>query len=180
MAWQRSIGARSSKRPRVQIAIYSAVVAYGVETSSLRFNSGLETDELAAAIAIPPDWSLSQWPPQAPDNPDNDLVLKALTKLKALFDFASGLPDGDSEEIRQAVAARFLGSIDQSAATIAQKRFTVEAVIWEDGTATWGYDIPSAGSVPTSVNTATDLDVFVQNLVRSDLQQRIEAISKSQ
>ncbi len=179
MAWQKSVAASDTNAPRQQVAVYTAVIGLDVETSTLRFTSSLATNEITVAVKSPPEWYLNAWPPQPPGNPDNDLELFALTKLKATFDFAARLPDGSAEEIREQVASRFPGTVTENVTTVSYKRYPVEAIIWEDGTVTWSYDIPAAGDFPESIQDSgddADLDIFVRNLVRYDLQRQIESI----
>ncbi|MCC7496333.1 MAG: hypothetical protein IT160_02070 [Bryobacterales bacterium] len=57
------------------------------------------------------------------------------------------------------------------------KRFPVEAEIWEDGSTSWGYDIPEADEFPPGFEAdATGLESFLRNVVRADLQARLEAL----
>ncbi|MGH7916056.1 MAG: hypothetical protein ACREQE_01200 [Candidatus Binataceae bacterium] len=126
-------------------------------------------------VEIPPKWFLNPWPPTLTSNPDSDLLVYALARLKTVFDFAAQLADGSASDLKSEIASHFASITSQQSVVTKYKRLPVDAAIWEDGSATWGYDIPAAGSFPGDLEEF-DLDVFIKNWIRYDLQKRIESI----
>ncbi len=97
----------------------------------------------------------------------------ALRKLKAFLDFAAVIPEGSSQEIQAAVAKRFPTIV--TAHTLI-KRFDVYVRIREDGLTDGGYIVPERGRLPFALQNSQELDIFIQNLMRADIQQRIEVL----
>jgi hypothetical protein len=177
MGWQMSVGPAGPARRARQVFIYTAVVGLKVERSKFAFDSSIDRQELAAAIESPPRWHLDPWPPQLTFT-DADLTILAFAKLKALFDFMAMVPNGSAQEIRAALYALF-PAVDPDVQVSGFKRFPVEASILDNGDATWGYDIPAGDDFPPGVTGGmkeSDLDLFIQNLVRADLQEHLESL----
>lgn len=198
--WEISVGRAENEPPPIEVVRYEAVVALSLERSSLNFNREMPRDVAINAILSPPQWTLRPWsaPPPNRSDPgisDHELERWAVQKFKALFDFAAALPDGTADELETHLVARFplIGAArDDSAAEISRyKRISVHSEILQNGDAQWGFDLPEAGELPpgipglhvpepgSSLDTSnehqpTALDVFVQNIVRIDLERRLE------
>ena len=176
--WQRSVFAVTPTPPQQQLVVYTAVIGLELERSTLSFNASVDHAQIVTAVETPPEWTLTPWPPTR-TNTDADVTIFALAKLKAIFDFAAQLPDGSTQEIKNAIDTRFpLVRSERAVPTAHYKRFAVEASIMDDGKTQWGYDIPGGDDFPPGVVARmqeSELDIFIQNLVRADLQQRLES-----
>lgn len=174
--WQTSVSPISTAPPSQAVALYTATVGLKVEYSAFGVNPAIDRSQLIAAIEPPPSWAPTPWPPHLVGGQD-DITIFALAKLKALFDFAARLPNGTANEILRATYARFpLAEPTRAGSLLQYKRFRVEARILLNGDPEWSYEIPSSGKFPPGVRAEmreSDLDVFIQNLVRADLQRRI-------
>ncbi len=154
------------------VALYTATVDLQVVYSQFGFAADATADATTRAVQAAPAWALHAWPPPLVGDTQVDNRRLALTKLKALFDFAAQLPDGSADQIKGAVAGRWATAAQARAAglNVQYARLEVDATVHADGTATWGYNMPAGGRLPE----VDDLDLFVQNLVRADIQQRLE------
>lgn len=109
------------------------------------------------------------------------VLAPVLSQLKALFDAGAELPNGTGEEIRASVDARYPAIAQERRAGSASAneepymRFAVDATVWADNTATWGFEIPESGEFPPGLESDEDraLDLYIQNLVRADLADRL-------
>lgn len=155
------------------VVLYTGVVGLDVETSSLDFNTTLSRTQVVTALRVPPKWSLSPWLTE-PISTDADFIRYALIKLKIFLDFAAVLPDGSAQVIRDAVSRHFASA--KSPHPLPVKHFKVYARIREDGLTEGGYSIPERGALPFDITDSRQLDIFIQNLMRADIQQRIEAL----
>ncbi|MGH9040578.1 MAG: hypothetical protein ACRDZ3_10130 [Acidimicrobiia bacterium] len=185
--------------PATEVARYAAVVTNRLEESSVAINSEVSAELAARAILTPPQWSLRAWAAPAPEDAvfeTDQLEEWALHKFRALFDFAAVLPDGSADEMEVQLLERFPmvdASRHASTAVPRYKRIQVHSEILENGDAQWGYDLPEAGELPPGLpgvyvsdpgspldmngladGHALDLDVFVQNMARIDIQRRLE------
>lgn len=162
---------------RLPVVFYLATIALELEQSRVSFNEQIDPTRATTALTLPPSWSLSPWPPES-RRPSTQLLACALAKWKAFFDHAALIPDPQStaEAIRESVYARFPRvQLALAGPKDSYKRFEVEASILDDGTVTWGFRTPASGQNPPGLDEA-GLGLFIQNLVRADLQQRLEAL----
>lgn len=201
-SWDISIGRTEGESPPIEVVRYDAEVTLLLERSSLTISPGLPHELTLRAILTPPQWTLRPWAAPTPEEVPPDVSAArleewALHKFKALFDFAAVLPDGPAEEMERYLLERFpLIRRARSAPTVEfsrYKRVFVHAEILENGEAQWGFDVPEAGELPPGIpglhlpdpgsvidtsqpddSHLIDLDVFVQNVVRIDLQRRLE------
>lgn len=203
MTWEASVGHVEAQGPPLEVVRYEGVVTLWLEQSSLTIHPELPPEVVIRAILNPPEWTLRPWSAPSPEEVSlgvatHQLEQWALQKLKALFDFAAVVPDGTASEIEHRLFERFplLRATRGEPATEASryKRIAVHSEILESGEAQWGFDVPEEGELPPGVpglhvaepgslldtshledNNLIDLDVFVQNVVRTDLQRRLEA-----
>jgi hypothetical protein len=115
--------------------------------------------------------------------------LLVIARLKLVFDFGSVLPGDSSQELREAIIATWPGlassaaSLTSGAGAPPYEQAAVTAQVDADGLPNWGYErnvnsgvvLPLSGLSPYG-GGRTDFDLFLQNLVRLDLQQRIEQL----
>lgn len=174
---QPMAGRRQPGTMRLPVVFYLATIALELEQSRVSFNEQIDPARATAALTTPPPWSLSPWPPES-RRPSTQLLAYALAKWKAFFDHAALVSDPHStaQAIKESVSARFPW-VQQALAgpKDSYRRFEVEASILDDGTVTWGFRTPAAGQNPPGLDDA-GLELFIQNLVRADLQQRLEAL----
>lgn len=161
-----------------RVVTYTAIVGLRLEYARIRFDPSISRGDLARVLAAnPPQWKTTSWPPPLTGT-DADLSILALSKLKANLDFTNRLSDGTALQMESAIQVRFPGITSEEAeASGNYKRFPIEAEIWEDGSTSWGYEIPEAGEFPPGFEAdPTGLEIFLRNVVRADLQARLEAL----
>lgn len=169
-------GYGDGKRPTSEVvAQYDAVVvARRVIWSDLSLRPAAETARAVLLLAPP---YVPKWPPRPATSlalgDDASADLLALTRLKALFDFGSQLPDEDVGDVLRNVEARW---------PAVPERISVDAVVRANGDAEWGYERAPGTDVgraddefanTMSVSGRSELDLYVQNLVRADLEERL-------
>jgi hypothetical protein len=200
-SWEISAGRVENEPPPIVVVRYEAVVTIALEQSSLTINADAPRELAIRALLTPPQWTLRPWSAPAPEEVSSDISSAqfeewALHKFKALFDFAAVLPDGTAEDMERHLLERFplIGAVRNAPSpdTSQYKRIFVHSEILQDGDAQWGFDLPEEGELPpgipglyladagTTVDTSAvgdshliDLDVFIQNTVRIDLQRRL-------
>lgn len=200
--WEISAGRAENEPPAIEVVRYEAVVTIRLEQSSLTISSEVEPELAIRAILTPPQWTLRPWSAPFPEEVSPEISAAqleewALHKFKALFDFAAVLPDGTAQDIEHHLLERLpLIREGRNAPTVdfsRYKRIFVHSEILQNGDAQWGFDLPEAGEflpgIPdlyladpgTTFNTSDieasrliDLDVFIQNTVRIDIQRRLE------
>jgi hypothetical protein len=159
------------------VATYRAVIGLDVERAEFNIATDLDREVVEAALLQKPEWCPIPWP-RISEPTDRDLRRLALLKLSIFFDFAAKLPAGTGQEIRQALWQRFpaVRTALAEAGGVRFKRFPVHATIWSDGESNGGYHHPSEGEHPP-IGTVTEetLDLFIQNLVRADIRDRLAA-----
>lgn len=202
-SWEITAGRVENEPPPTEVVRYEAVVTIALEQSSVAISPDVSRELAVQAILTPPQWTSRPWrvpsPGQvSPDVNRQQLEEWALHKFRALFDFAAVLPDGTAEEMELQLLERFpLIGAAQRASSIdvsGYKRISVHSEILENGDAQWGFDLPEAGEFPPGIPSlhvsevdspidmnavaeshVVDLDVFIQNTVRIDIQRRLEA-----
>jgi hypothetical protein len=200
-SWEISTGRVENESPPLAVARYEALVTIGLEHSSLIISAEAPLELAIRAILTPPQWTLHPWSAPAPEASSDASAAQleewALHKFKALFDFAAVLEDGTAREMEFHLLERFPSIRDVRTASTTEvsryKRIFVHAEILENGDAQWGFDLPEEGELPPGIpglyvadpgatfntsdigdNRLIDLDVFVQNTVRIDIQRRLE------
>lgn len=164
------------------VVTYTAVVSLSLERSSISFADGVPREALAEALARPPAWTLDPWSPPR-GGTDRDLTSIALSKMKAVLDFRAGLEANSASEIRAALQDRFpavaSGSRNIGSTGERFKSFVVEAAVYANGEADWGFITPAAGIDPSGMRSDDadgDLRIFLQNTVRADIVERLAAL----
>lgn len=167
---------------------YEATVSIAVIRSSFQARSAL-TRASRGAFRNPPGYA--EWPPaifaergiSLSEVDDTTLIL---ARLKLGFDFGSGITAGSSAELSEAIAERWPKLAEERTALIkgqggmpyAQAAVTGEVNVV--GEPRWGYvgnvnsGKPLALAETAPEGQRPEFDVYLQNLVRLDLQQRIE------
>lgn len=192
--WKVSVSSSKGQAPQAVVATYTALISLELEKSSFRLNGDLAHDVLFEAISRPPEWPTAT-PWLAPrDSSNEELSKSALSKLLALLDFASQIEAATSEELSKAIEVRYPQIVKdrvlKSKGLLARKYklFEMWAQILEDGSPTWGFDVPAAGTMLPGVlktageqelgqlltsGNASELDLFLQNSARTDLMERL-------
>jgi hypothetical protein len=165
------------------VITYTAVVRLALEYSSLEANPAVPPDVRSAAIKRAPGWIPDGWPPQALPA-GHEVEAYTLIKLRRLFDL--GYSDGHPQaaEVRTLIGSTWLPIADRLAHgydPTEYKAFKIRADVWTDGEASWEYSHDGSGAFPPGINTAvrdgfSELDSFLQLVVRADLQARLEAL----
>jgi hypothetical protein len=181
-----------------RLAVYAATIHAAVERSDFALSSEL-TDDDKQALLTAPEWipDGETWPAgslTAANATSVDLSRAALSKMLYVAAFGAGIERGSGEQIRGAVYRRFprakalFAQAEAKEGGMKYARFPVEAVITGDGQAQWGFDNPPRGTglarqipgvsvaIRDKASGRSDLSVFLQNLVRADLQDRIDAL----
>lgn len=168
------------------IATYTALVSTDVISSELEIGSAAERvrDTLESA----PEYA-DAWPPRplaTSLDRRTDIRTLALARLKTLFDFGAQLPDGQVGEVRQHMAARWPEILAPTPESSAGKegpyeRIRVTAIVRADGNPEWGFERSPTSGRPLPFDAKEtrgrrpELDLFVQNLVRADIETRLAA-----
>jgi hypothetical protein len=166
----------SSVSTSKSVAIYTAIVGPEVEDSAFGINPAIEPSRLIAAIESPPRWAPVPWPPYPTDG-QNDIKVLALAKLEAFFASGARPSNGPADEMPNPASACLpWAETTQLAPPQGRPRFRVRAQILTNGEPVWSYAI-ACGEKPApeveSERRERDLGVFIQSLVRADLQRRI-------
>lgn len=169
------------------VAKYTAVVSTEVLSSELEV--GPEAEQARDTLQAAPGYAQS-WPPRplnAVIDRQTDTTTLVLVRLKTVFDFGAELPDDRVGEVREQMAARWPELLSPTASATAAKegpyeRIVVTAIVRSDGNPEWGFErAPTSGRPLPLKDQPTDgrpeFDLFVQNLVRSDLEGRLVAVS---
>lgn len=164
---------------RIVVAQYTALITLSLQAANLVILYNSRQSELQTALDSRPGFLAGPWPRRYSYEKSEDVQF-ALKKLKALLNFGAEGPDGSAEELKGHHVAVFAGVQDQAASTTRYKLYAFHAEIWNDGTATWGYEAPIAGEDLPGINSEMDLDAYLQSLARIDIQKRLEAAAPSQ
>lgn len=173
------------------MATYLAIVSGDVERSAMTLAPEATPGNRLAALRRSPEW----WPRSDPwPEADQKQTRLALLKLQALFDFGASIPGSTALEIRDGIYQKFPDAKDLMSSASARMpgqrplRIEVEACVRADGQADWGFVTPpfSMAALPNGAKAhfvkrsdlggRTDLQVFVQNLVRADIYRRLEEL----
>lgn len=170
-----------------QVLIYTAQVRLSLEHSNLEYVEGISREELSTVIRAAPSYQPDGWPPLTKATDDAELEEIALRKIKRVFDIGLDRQERNksAEQIGLSIRDRWPqvtnridhGPIDPSEF----KAYKIVASIWDNGEASWEYSF-GPGPFPPSVTTAvtegdgSQLDKFLQDIVRMDLQARIEKL----
>ncbi len=171
------------------IARYTAVIGLNLERSDFDLTAAPDDAKSASGLESAPEWTHTPWSEiqgkaHRQEKVSERLAVLALGKLKALLDFGADLPDGSSEQIRDAIDARWpeiaeaRNGENAGQPAAAYERIQVEAVVRSSGVTGWGYTLSTSGSPLPGLNvtdpTAPDgFDRYLQNMIRSDLALRL-------
>ena len=174
---------------RQDIFLYKAVIRLQVEYSSVAFNPAFDRYAIRSRLQGPTGMQRPhKWPPLLSNDPEKDIHILALSRLKLLLDLGTTLPDADPTEMRKATFKQFLKIEPQLLSTRqldAYARIFVEAGLNEDGEPHQSSAVEKIGILPPgltgevvleSVDQHTDVELFWKNLVRADILERIEAL----
>jgi len=157
------------------VAFYFAIIGSTVEHSAFGMNAALDRSKLIAALESPQRRVPTPSPRPHADSQD-DLTLRALARLKAFFDCAGQLPRATADDILCARLTRFpLTEPTPAAPPPEYERFRVRAWILTNGDPKWSYEV-SSGDYPTGLKSEmqeSDRGLFIQSLVKADLESRI-------
>jgi len=174
------------------VGSYQATASVIVLNSSVDVSTPL-TPQTRQTFQADPSYA-TPWPPTTIVSAGLGLEsisdeLLVIARLKLVFDFGSVLPGDSSQELREAIIATWPGlassaaSLTSGAGAPPYEQAAVTAQVDADGLPNWGYErnvnsgvvLPLSGLSPYG-GGRTDFDLFLQNLVRLDLQQRIEQL----
>jgi hypothetical protein len=174
--------------PKMQdIFLYKAVIRLQVESSSVAFNPAFDRYAIRSRLEVPLGIKRPhKWPPLLSNDPEKDIHILALAKVKLMLDLGTTLPDAHPTQMRKATHKQFL-KIEPELQTTSQldtyARIFIEAGVNEDGephhTSTVEGILPpglTGEVVPESEDQNTDFELFWKNLVRADILERIEAL----
>lgn len=154
-----------------------------MEDSDLQVAWSLPRDALVDALTKEPKWCPFPWPQFAPTS-RADLEYLALKKLKAFWDFGAGFDAQSLEEMRADIRYMFPDwqpTVDRGVSPPGgYMKLAVDGRIFSDGSCDGGYTKPSHGQLPPLSEAIWDqLDLYVKNLVRLDIAERISTIESS-
>jgi hypothetical protein len=178
-----------SKNSTAPVATYAATVSLVVIRSSLDVSSPFATATRQAMLASP---GYGAWPSRylaqrGVDPAQLDDTTLALMRLKLVFDFGSRVEADSASSLAAAIDAEWPKLANARAAfvsargTQAYEQAAVTAELASSGAATWGFmrnvNVGTVLPVPDVAATEgcrPEFDRYIQNMVRLDLQQRIE------
>lgn len=175
---QNYVRTNDSKRT---VATYTALIRVAIEESSIETRADVSQEQLTRILTTPPQFFRGSWPTEPPRT-EAEMLRNVLLKLRALFDFGPNLPTGSSDEIRIATYAAFPQLQMKDSGKVRYRFHKVTAYIWDDGSTGWRLDISPVGAeLPELpfVLSGSDLEWFIQNLVRADLATRLEDLNVS-
>jgi hypothetical protein len=190
--WQVTTSRLGEPTPaRNAVVEYRATVtSTGVTTSKLSVSTSVPRETTIRAVCSEPEW-VEDWRPME-DESDAELTRCALAKLSALLSFGTTHGDSSSSDIVQRTHDRYpdLRATSRDERALLYKSFGVAAWIYEDGTSSWEYEVPSNGEYPPGVRGvpgidtnmptvahAPSLDDLIQSFVLADVRGKIEALS---
>lgn len=177
-----------SAPPAPAVASYDATVSVTVIRSSFRASAALTQSSRNKLREAP---GYAAWPPatfmeRGIELSQVDDQTLALARLKLVFDFGAGISAESSEELSRAIDRRWpklataRTALMEGTGSVAYAQSAVTAEVNANGEPSWGYTgnvnggqpLPLAGEA--AEGQRTEFDAFLQNLMRLDLQQRIE------
>lgn len=176
-------GGVSDFAPAPIVAKFTALVSTEVLFSNLAVE--VEAEHALMTLRAAPEW-VDAWPPRPLDvrtEHRQDVETLVIARLKTLFDFGAQLPDEEVGDLQRHMIARWPELLSPEAREAAEgegpyERISVTALVRADGNPEWGYErSPTSGRpLPLAAGDAkgrTELDLFVQNLIRSELEARL-------
>ena len=174
---------------RVLAFVYAATVSLRVEESCIGINPALALEDLEKILTQPPTWIYArpgwlktEWP-KHPTAERGDLALYDLTASKALLAAGSQIPDGTSAELITSLATLLpLTTECLQGSEINYEAFHACVTIETNGNMQWGYDgtpIREAWRLPLpdrEIEGRSAFDLYLQNRMRIDIQQKIERL----
>jgi hypothetical protein len=182
-----SVGAPA---PASIIVSYSATVSVVVVRSSVQVKTPLSSGIRKSLIAAP---GYAQWPPLAVTSrgvtlSDLDDLTLSMIRLKLAFDFGAAIAGDSSDELTRGIDAEWpalaapRADLARGAGIPPYEQASINGEVNALGEPTWGYlRNVNGGQIlplkePAPVPTRPEFDRFLQNLVRVDLAQRIDAL----
>ena len=174
------VSSRSTTTPPI-IAQYDAVVSISVHQSAVTVVDRALAEQARSVLEADPGYA--PWPPPGAAKAPVDMSVDELVAARLLtyMTFGARLQGTLPEELWQAISGRWAkvahlrskGPLAETAAGL--ERVTVQAVLRSDGAGEWGYThgAPGFEPLPIPARTAeggrTELDLYLQNVVRADL-----------
>jgi hypothetical protein len=157
---------------------YSAVIGLGLERSGVRWEVSPATAR--DAVERQPTWP-TEWPDRS-TLPQVDSLVLALRKVAALLDFDARIEGNTGDEIRQSILTSF-PALTETKVVPRGRSYRGEAYILADGIPRWQYESSEDHKVLPGLSTAkvngkSDLDTYIQNVMRADLYDRIAAAER--
>lgn len=183
----------SSSTPSDSVTV---VAEYAATVSLITIQSGFSPRlplgaSIVDSLSKPPGFA--PWPPaplasrQLSSTP-SDQTLLLLCRLKLIFDFGAQIEGESSEELAKAIdlrwpaIAKLRAAMETGQASETYAQAAVTADVDSSGDSRWGYTSNVNGGEPLPLTYVaedgkrTEFDRFLQNLVRLDLQKRIETL----
>ncbi len=173
---------------RVLAFVYTATVSLRVEESCVSINPVLSVEDLERVLTRAPawigrrrEWLKEEWPSKKIQR-RSDLEQYGLTASKALLAVGARIPDGKQIEMLDALTSLFpkINSALQRNSE-SYEAWNANVTIETDGNIQWGFGGPLVREgqplpiVDVNVGNRSAFEVFLQNQMRIDIQQRIEA-----
>lgn len=170
------------------LAVYESSVRLTMEYSSFQMAPGFDDQFVWSRLF--PRFPLSEpyeWPPPLTGDLARDVQILALSRINLLFNIGTPLPAGSPDELRRAAYQRYLSVEPTSvprAESEAYARIFAEAGVYEDGDLYWERWIEPGQTLAAGLTgenqpdhpEETDIDVFLETLIRADLMERLSAL----
>ncbi|MDQ6676766.1 MAG: hypothetical protein M3Z09_05670 [Acidobacteriota bacterium] len=180
-----SHGTRPSLKKQ-NVALYRAAIRLRVEYAALEFNASFTQDQIQLQLVKhPSELKIGRWPPALSHKKGANLQIMALTRIKAMLEVGTTLPETNPTEMRKATYRQFL-RIDPEAVPTGESeiysRIFVDAGVDEDGHAFVESTVEAHGVRPPGLRCEiaaessqghTDTELFWRNLLRADILERI-------
>ena len=185
---QKSIGHVDQSLPDTptpqEVFRYRSTIRISIETATFEFDPAIPLDERRAILLKDPGWRIP-WPPPLTGAADRDDLILAFSRIVGALGLKAGIPGSTAEAVRSGLFEMFSSvpqAIYANANTESYRRFAANASIGDDGSATWGYyedrpglTVPGVDYRPHHLDKS-GVEIFVQNLLRADLLERIEKL----
>ena len=166
-----------------RVLMYTAVVRLTLESSHVELNANVSEPLRSEALWLAPEFAPDGWPPPGVSKDRTSLELVGIYKFYEMMQAGDERLANSSRVTLQLVRERrplVAHRIEMGYDVEEFKTLPVEAEIWSNGEATWGYSHGPKGQFPPGVSTVvrpgrgSELDLFIQKLVRADLEVRLE------
>jgi hypothetical protein len=166
-----------------EIFRYRATIRLATETATFEFNPEIPLPARRAMLLKDPGWRMP-WPPRLTADAGRDDLILAFSKIAGALGMRAGIPGSTAVEIRSGVYEIFrtVPQAIEAGDSGFYRRFVVEASVQDDCSASWEYFEDRPGlAVPGTEDDSQHLgkpgvEVFVQNLLRTDILERLEEL----